>query len=124
MKKWNCDALTALKGDLKLKVKLEHGLINKLETAAGGFMSKGEADMVESMPNNAAQMEKVIDILEGKGDATFGIFCRMLRESSYEVWANELEKKARELRGDSGTHVLMHVEESVWKNMHAANNVL
>ncbi len=124
MKKWNCDALTALKGDLKLKVKLGNGLIDKLETAAGGFMSKGEAQAVEGMPNNAAQVGKVIEILEGKSDAAFGIFCRMLRESGYEVWADELEKKAKELRGDAGTHVLMHVEGSVRKNMHAANNVL
>ena len=106
MKKWNCDALTALKGDLKLKVKLGNGLIDKLETAAGGFMSQGEAQMVESMPNNAAQVGKVIEILEGKSDTAFWIFCRMLRESNYGVWANELEKKAKELKGDSGTHVL------------------
>lgn len=124
MKKWNCGALIALKGKLKMKVRLGDGLIDILETEAGGFMSEGEADMVRNKPDNAAQMDKVIEILKGKSDAEFGIFCQMLRDSSNKVWADELEKKAKELRGDSGTPVIVHVQRSVWKNMHAANNVL
>ena len=124
MKKWNCGALIALKGKLKLKVILGDDLIDILETEAGGFMSEKEAQMVRGKPDNAAQMDKVIEILKGKSDAAFGIFCRMLRDCSYEIWADELEKKAKELRGDSGTPVIMHVQRSVWKNMHAANNVL
>lgn len=113
MKKWNCDALTALKGKLKSKVILGDELIDNLETVAGGFMSEREAQTVQSKSGNAAQMEKVIEILKGKSDAAFGIFCQMLKDSSNETWADELEKKAKELMGDSGTHILMHVEGSV-----------
>ena len=108
MEEWNLKALTAMKGDLKVKVKLEHGLIDKLEMAAGGFMSKSEAVSVESKLNNVAQMGELIRILEGKGNTAFWIFCQMLRDASYEVWADELEKKAREFRGYTGTHVFIY----------------
>ena len=116
MKEWNCKALTAMMGDLKTKVKLEHGLIDKLETVAGGFMNSPEAQSVESKPNNAAQMGELIQILKGKSDAAFGRFCQMLQDTNYKVWAEELEKKAREFRGYVGTDVLMNLEGSIWKN--------
>ena len=107
MKKWNSSALTALRGDLKRKVIIQYGLIDKLETAAGGFMNEAEAQQVEShKPNNANQMDELIKILQGKSNAAFGIFCQMLRDVSYETWADELEKKAKEFKGESsGTFV-------------------
>ena len=108
MKKWNSSALTALRGDLKKKVIIQNGLVDKLETAAGGFMNEAEAQLVEShKPNNANQMDELIKILQGKSNAAFGTFCRMLRDVGYETWAAELEKKAKEFKGESsGTFVI------------------
>ena len=105
MAQWNQDALVALKGELKLLVITSTGLTDRLQRAAGGFMDRAEALAVESKPSNE-QMGEIIRILLGKRNADFKIFCRILRESNYSVWADELEKKAREFRGEQGTHVL------------------
>ena len=106
MQQWNIDALVSLTGELKENVIINNGLDNKLPRAAGGFMSNLEAQMVESKPNNAAQMGELIRILVGKSNADFGIFCQMLRNVDYGVWADVLEEKAMKLKGKSGTHVL------------------
>ena len=108
MNKWNRAALVSLQGELKLKViiKTPAGLSDKLQKAAGGFMDEGEAQAVESKPSSAEQMGELIRILLGKGNADFRTFCTMLRESNYSVWADELERKAREFRGEPGAHVL------------------
>ena len=92
----NSNALLALKSQLKQKVRVNIGLIDKLPKAAGGFMSLMEAQAVQSKPDNAQQMEELIQILLGKTNADFGTFCKMLRQSNYGVWATALEKKARE----------------------------
>ena len=105
MVRWNQDALVALQGELKLNVITSTGLTDRLQRAAGGFMDRAEAQAVESKPSNE-QMGEVIRILLGKRNADFKIFCRILRESNYSVWADELERKAREFRGEPGTHVL------------------
>ena len=107
MKKWNRDALVSLRGDLKHKVIMNTGLIDKLQEAAGGFMNEAEAQAVESKPNNAEQMGELIRILLGKRNSHFCTFCTMLRQSDYGLWADELERKAGEFRGEPGTHVLM-----------------
>ena len=106
MEKWNRDALVALQGELKKNVIVNDELNNKLQKAAGGFMNEEEAQSVESKPSNAEQMGELIRILLGKGNADFSIFCRMLNQSSNDLWANELERKAREFRGEPGVHVL------------------
>ena len=106
MEEWNRDALVALQGELKLNVVMKTGLIDKLQTAAGGFLSRAEAKVVESKPSNAEQMGELIRILLGKGNADFRTFCRMLRQSNHSVWAEQLERRAREFRGESGAHVL------------------
>ena len=106
MEKWNRDALVSLQGDLKRKVIVKTSLINKLQKAAGGFMDEGEAQAVESKPSNAEQMGELIRILLGKGNADFRTFCTMLRQSNYSVWADELERKAREFRREPGAHAL------------------
>ena len=106
MEEWNRDALVSLQGELKLNVIMKTGLIDKLQTAAGGFLSRTEAQAVESKPSNAEQMEELIRILLGKGNADFSTFCVMLRQSNNAVWANELERRAREFRGEPGAHVL------------------
>ena len=106
MEEWNRDALVALQGELKLNVIMKTGLTDKLQTAAGGFLSRAEAQAVESKPSNAEQMGELIRILLGKGNADFETFCRMLRQSNYSVWVDQLERKAREFRGEPGAHIL------------------
>ena len=98
MKDWNKDALDFLQGELKDNVIMNLGLINRLQLAAGGFMMRSEAQAVVSKPNNAEQMGELIRILLGKRNADFHIFCTMLRDSNYALWADELERKAGEFR--------------------------
>ena len=105
MEEWNRDALVSLQGDLKLNVIMKTGLIDKLQMAAGGFLSRAEAQAVESKPSNAEQMGELIRILLGKGNADFRTFCRMLRHSNYSVWADQLERRAREFsKREPGVH--------------------
>ena len=106
MKEWNKDALVSLQGKLKLNIMVNMGLIDKLQRAAGGFMDQAEAQAVESKPSNAEQMGELIRILLGKRNADFRTFCTMLRETNNGLWADELERKASEFRGEPGTHVL------------------
>ena len=106
MEEWSRAALVSLQGDLKMNVIMKNGLNNKLQKAAGGLMSREEALAVESKPSNAEQMGELIRILLGKGNADFRTFCTMLRQSNYSVWADELERKAREFRREPGAHVL------------------
>ena len=76
------------------------GLIDKLEIAAGGFMSQNEAMMVRELPNNSAQVDRVIEILRRKNNEDFQKFCKMLRDSNQVVWADELERMAEQfIRG-------------------------
>ena len=112
MEEWNRDALVSLQGDLKLNVIMKTGLIDKLQMAAGGFLSRAEAQAVESKPSNAEQMGELIRILLGKGNADFRTFCRMLRQSNYNMWADQLERRAREFREEPGVHVLSRGEGS------------
>ena len=104
MEEWNRDALFSLQGELEKNVIMKNWLINKLQKATGGFMNEEEAQSVESKPSNAEQMRELIQILRGKGNADFSTFCRMLHQSNYSVWANQLERKAREFRGKPGAH--------------------
>ena len=66
MSKWNVDALEALKGKLKLNVKMFQ-LVDMLHTAAGGFMDSAEVESVRAKTGDVQQIEQVIDILQGKG---------------------------------------------------------
>ena len=106
MSKWNVDALVALKGKLKLNVKMI-ALANILETPAGGFMSRTEAQSVRAKTGDDQQMELVIKILLEKGDKEFAIFCQMLQKSNYQVWAHKLEVEAEKLRRDGMKHLLL-----------------
>ena len=98
MEKWNKDALDFLQGELKDNVIMNIQLINNLQLPAGGFMMRSEAQAVVCKPTNAEQMEELIRILLGKRNADFHTFCKMLRKSDYALWADELERKAREFR--------------------------
>ena len=105
MSPWNRDALVSLQGDLKLKVSMSTGLCDILEEVAGGFMSPREAQVVREQQGSSEQMGRLIDILCGKGDKDFSTFLQMLRGSSNEVWAKELERKAEELKREKGVCV-------------------
>lgn len=107
MAEWNVDAVIALQEKLKLNVIMNKSLINKLPRPAGGFMSRAEAQAVQSKPEDAEQMGELIKILLGKRNADFKIFCTMLRDSNYSSWADELERKAREFRGEPGMHMYL-----------------
>ena len=102
MKDWNKDALVALTAQLKLNIIINNGLNDKLITVAGGFMIEAEAKVVVSKSNNADQMGELIRILLGKSDADFDIFCNMLKDVGYGVWASELKKTAGQLKKESG----------------------
>ena len=104
MSPWNDDALVSLKERLKLNVSMNTGLCDRLEKAAGGFMSRPEAQMVRELSSNIDQVGKVIETLRGKTNEDFATFCTMLRETNHVVWADELEKEAERFkRGRKGT---------------------
>ena len=109
MAKWNRDALVSLQGELKLKVIVKTGLSDRLQEPAGGFMNGAEAQAVESKPSNAEQMGELIRILLGKRNKDFQIFCNMLRQCNYGLWANQLEKKAGEFKAPSGIHICLNM---------------
>ena len=107
MSKCNVDALEALKGKLKLSVRMIQ-LVDMLHTAAGGFMNSAEAQSVRDKSGDAQQIEEVIDILRGKGDKEFATFCQMLQKSNYQVWARELEVEAEKFKiSDGMKHLLL-----------------
>ena len=94
MSPWNIAALVALQGDLKLNVLMSTGLSDKLQKAAGGFMSATEEQQVKEQQVNSKQMDKLIEILKGKQEKDFFTFLKMLQDTNNQVWADELEKRA------------------------------
>ena len=102
---WNDDALVSLRERLKLNVSMNAGLTDSLEKAAGGFMSRREAQIVRELSSNSEQIDKVIETLRGKTNKDFNTFCTMLRVTNHVVWAVELEKEAERFkkRGGKGT---------------------
>ena len=105
MSPWNRDALVSLRGDLKLKVSMSTGLNDSLEEAAGGFMSPREAQVVREQQGSSEQMDKLIEILCGKDDKDFRTFLHMLQSTNNGVWADELQRKAEELKRERGACV-------------------
>ena len=102
---WNDDALVSMRERLKLNVSMNTGLTDRLEKAAGGFMSRCEAQMVRELSSNSEQIDKVIETLRGKTNEDFNTFCAMLRETNHVPWAVELEKEASGLRKEGKVHV-------------------
>ena len=100
MSPWNDAALVSLRERLKLNVSMNTGLSDRLEKAAGGFMSEHEAKMVRepTTASNMEKIEKIIEILRGKTNEDFATFCTMLRETNHVVWADELEKEAERFK--------------------------
>ena len=97
-------ALSSLQEKLKNLVLLQHGLGDKLERAAGGFMGQGEAIKVKELLGNSSQMEMVITILRGKSDKDFEIFGKILQESGNNTWADELKKEAEQFKSAIGKY--------------------
>ena len=91
MEEWNRDALVSLQENFKLKVRIQPGLVNKLQKAAGGFMSDAEAQAVMSKQSNAEQMGELIQILLGKSNRDFKIFCRVIMTYGLTSWGKKLE---------------------------------
>ena len=102
MSSWNDDSLVSLRESLKLNVLMRTGLINKLEKAAGGFMSRSEAQKVRGLSSDSEQIDEVIEILRGKGDEDFCTFCTILHKSNYGNWAAALEREAQRLKKERG----------------------
>ena len=100
MSELNASALIKLKGKLKLNVKMTE-LADILETQAGGFMSRTEAQRVRAKIGEEQQMEEVISILLGKGNTEFATFCQMLQKCNYAVWAHKLESEAKSIQKTS-----------------------
>ena len=98
MSPWNHSALVSLREKLQLNVFIESGLGNRLEKAAGGFMTQFEARTVREQPGNIKRMDKVIEILLGKADEDFTAFLKMLQDSNNGVWAEELVKTAEQFK--------------------------
>ena len=95
MSSWNKDALVSLRERLQVYVLMETGFGNRLEKAAGGFLSYFEACVVREQSGNTNQIQKVIEFLLGKTDEDFVTFLEMLRASNNKVWADELERIAK-----------------------------
>ena len=105
MSPWNHQALVSLRAELKMRVLMETGLGDKLEKAAGGFMDEQEAQTVREQSSNKKQMDKVIEILLGKGDKEFNAFLKILRKSNNEVWAEELKNAANRFKREKSKFI-------------------
>ena len=65
-------------------------------------MSPHEAQVVREQQGSSEQMGRLIDFLCGKDDKDFSTFLQMLQRTNNEVWAEELEKKAKMLKRKKG----------------------
>ena len=125
MSPWNDDALVSLKESLKLNVLMNTGLADKLEKAAGGFMSRAEAQIVRALPSNSDQIDRVIETLRGKADEDFDTFCAMLRDSNNGTWADQLKREAQLRRRGRGMYTgignnpVLTVYCGLWCHLHA-----
>ena len=104
------DALLCLKSKLKENVDLKTGLEDKLPSAAGGFMSRTEAQHVAQLPGNRAQMGAVVDCLCKKRDEDFFTFLKMLKDTNNGHWADALLAKVEEFKRETvkGTYAITH----------------
>ena len=100
MSEWKRDALTTLQLKLKNYLSLVE-LLDMLDKAAGGFMTRAEKMHVCGQPDRREKVGCIITLLQGKEDQDFDIFIDMLRNSGNKVWAIQLEKKAKDLRRKS-----------------------
>ena len=92
------DALLFFKSKLKENVDLKTGLGDLLPIAAGGFMSRTEAQHVAQLPGNLDQMGAVVDCLCKKRDEDFFTFLKMLKGTNNGHWADALLAKVEEFK--------------------------
>ena len=107
MAEWNQAALVALQGSLKTNVTMIQ-LCDLLERPAGGFMDRAEVLSVKTKTGDMEQIGEVINILRGKEDAAFDIFCDMLQRSNYGVWAQELVSSAERFKTQQGKFTVFY----------------
>ena len=88
-------ALASLKGELLLNIPFDTALTYRLETPAGGFLSRREALSVTEQATQTGRLEHFLNILGQKGDSAFITFLEMLRAGNCGSWALELEKQAQ-----------------------------
>ena len=94
MSPWNIAALVSLQGDLKLRVLMSTGLSDKLQTAAGGFLSEAEEQQVRKQTGDDEQMGKLIEILKGKQDKTSSLSWRCCEVPTMECgWMSWRERQ-------------------------------
>lgn len=120
MSKWNICALTNLKGDLKVAVKVKDtGMLDKLEKplvdsgASLGFVNREVMLRVKALPTQMDMMDMIIDHLSGKEDKYFNYFCTILKDRGYEDWSKKLREEAEKLKKAVGKFVQffrMHVK--------------
>ena len=65
--------------DLKLGVRMDRSLGDKLERGAGGFLTTDEARYVRRAPGARQQMERLLDSLRRKDDEDVHRFIRILQ---------------------------------------------
>ena len=113
MSPWKKEALKSMRQELG-KVKMDVIMIKKLEKADvprpdnKGFLSHVQLQVVESEKTPAGQMNKVIDYLLEMEDICFEYFCQILKESNFELKANELRTTAERYKkyvGKFATHL-------------------
>ena len=120
MTQWNHQALVSLREKLQLSVLMETGFGNHLEMAAGGFMTRFEAQTVREQPGNIKQIDKVIDILLGKADKDFTTFLRCCRTPTTRCgqrsWQRGLSSSGKKVH-------CVYVERRDQSEVHAVLNV-
>ena len=105
------DALLCFKSTLKESVDLKTRLEDKLPIAAGGFMSRTEAQHVAQFPGNLQKIGAVVDCLCKKRDEDFFTFLKMLKDTNNGHWADALLAKVEEFKRETvkGTQYTIHV---------------
>ncbi|MCY4471216.1 MAG: hypothetical protein OXC07_00085 [Kistimonas sp.] len=96
MSEVNKAALRAVEAGLKANVRLDSGLMDRINQDAGGFLNSFEELSVREEVTDTRKREKLLSILRDKGDSEFRIFVELLRESGNLCWAMELEKRVRQ----------------------------
>ena len=82
-------------------------------------MDEHEAAAVRQERTNMEQMDKLIQLLLGKSDEDFATFLRMLQATNNEVWAEKLEKKAKQFK-EKGMCVC--IERETKSDLHACSS--
>ena len=94
---WKRDAIVSLEHKLQPNLSLT-GLIPLLEKPAGGFMTEIDRISVEALEGRLKRVGRIIEVLRKKGNKEIDAFLEILRKSGNEIWATEIEEKAKQFR--------------------------